>query len=144
MGLLQQRLGQVMGCRVRGWGGHLGLSFCGQEGEWASIRGHHLKNKATKYSASELLVVSPSWMLLLFICCIRFFVTPWTVAHQASLSMGFPRQEYWSGLPSPFPGDHPEPGIEPESPAWQADSLTAELPGKPPFTIRKCQSEEKP
>ena len=47
------------------------------------------------------------------------FVTPWTVAHQASLSMGFSRQEYWSGLPFPSPGDLPNPGIEPRSPALQ-------------------------
>ena len=45
------------------------------------------------------------------------FVTPWTVGSQAPLSMGFPRQEYWSGLPFPSPGDLPDPGIEPESPA---------------------------
>ena len=49
--------------------------------------------------------------------------TPWTVAHQAPLSMGFPRQEYWSGLPFPSPGDLPDPGIEPECPAWQEDCL---------------------
>ncbi|KAM7226722.1 hypothetical protein CapIbe_022867, partial [Capra ibex] len=54
---------------------------------------------------------------------VRLFVTPWTVAHQAPLSMGFPRQEYWSGLPLPVPGDLPDPGIEPTSPALQADSL---------------------
>ena len=45
------------------------------------------------------------------------FATPWTVAHQAPLSMGFPRQEYWSGLPFPSPGDPPDPGMEPSSPA---------------------------
>ena len=45
------------------------------------------------------------------------------VAHQAPLSMGLPRQEYWSGLPCPSPGDLPNPGIEPESPALQGDSL---------------------
>ena len=50
------------------------------------------------------------------------FGTPWTVAHLASLSMGFPRQEYWSGLPFPSPGDLPDPRIEPVSPALQADS----------------------
>ena len=44
--------------------------------------------------------------------CVRLFVTPWTVAHQASLSMRFSRQEYWSGLPFPSPGDLPAPGIE--------------------------------
>ena len=49
--------------------------------------------------------------------------TPWTVAHQAPLSMGFSRQGYWSGFPFPSPGDLPDPGIEPGSPALQADSL---------------------
>ena len=51
------------------------------------------------------------------------FMTPRTVAHQAPLSMGFPGQEDWSGLPFPPPGDLPDPGIDPTSPAWQADSL---------------------
>ena len=64
---------------------------------------------------------------------VRLFATPWTVAHQAPLSMGFSRQEYWSGLPFPSPGDLPDPGIEPGSPALQADTLTSELPGKPPL-----------
>ena len=50
-------------------------------------------------------------------------VTPWTVAHQASLSLAFPRHEYWSGVPFPSPGNFPNPGIEPGSPASQADSL---------------------
>ena len=51
--------------------------------------------------------------------------------HQAPVSMGFPRQEYWSGLPFPSPGDLPDPGIEPGSPTLQADALTSESPGKP-------------
>ena len=51
---------------------------------------------------------------------------PWTVAHQAPLSIEFSRQEYWSGLPFPPPGDRPNPGIEFESPALQADSLPSE------------------
>ena len=58
-------------------------------------------------------------------------VTPWTVAHQAPLSMGFPRQESWSGLPCLPPGDLPHPGIKPESPAWQADSLPLSHLGSP-------------
>ena len=61
---------------------------------------------------------------------VRLFATPWTVAHQARLSMGFSRQEYWSGLPFPYPGDLPNPGIKPGSPAFQADDLTSEPPGK--------------
>ena len=59
------------------------------------------------------------------------FVTPWTVAYQAPPSMRFSRQEYWSGLPFPSPGNLPDPGIEPGSPAWEADTLTSEPPGKP-------------
>ena len=62
---------------------------------------------------------------------VRLFATPWTVAHQAPPSMGFFRQEYWSGLPFPSPGDLPDPGIEPRSPALQADSLLPETPRKP-------------
>ena len=54
-------------------------------------------------------------------------VTSWTVAHQAPLPMGFSRQEYWSGLPFPSPRDLLDPGIEPGSPALQADSLLTEL-----------------
>ena len=57
-------------------------------------------------------------------------MTPWTVAHQASLSMEFSRQEYWSGLPFPSPGDLLDPGIEPGFPALQADSLPSEAQGK--------------
>ena len=60
---------------------------------------------------------------------VRLFVTLWTVAHQAPLSMGFSSQEYWSGLPFPSPGDLPNPGTEPESPALQADALSSEPPG---------------
>ena len=66
--------------------------------------------------------------------CDKLFVTPWTIVHQAPLSMGFSRQEYWSGLPFPPPGDLPNPGSEPMSPvspALQVDSLPLEPLGKP-------------
>ena len=66
-----------------------------------------------------------------YISQVWLFVTPWTVAHQAPLSMGFSRQEYWSGLPFPSPGDLPDPRMEPRSLALQADSLPAEPQGKP-------------
>ena len=65
---------------------------------------------------------------------VQLFVTLWTIAHQATLSMGFSRQEYCSGLPFPRPGDLPNLGIElglPAPPASQADSLPTEPPGKP-------------
>ena len=61
---------------------------------------------------------------------VRLFATPWTVAHQAPLSMGFSRQEYWSGLPFPSPGDLLDPGIEPRSLALQAEALTSEPQGQ--------------
>ena len=66
---------------------------------------------------------------------VRLFVTPWAVAHQASPSMGFSRQEYWSGLPFPSPGDLPDPGIKPGSPALEADALTSKPPGKSIISI---------
>ena len=62
---------------------------------------------------------------------VQLLAIPWAVACQALLSMEFSRQEYWSGLPLPSPGDLPNPGIEPGSPALQADALTSEPPGKP-------------
>ena len=62
---------------------------------------------------------------------VQLFATPWTVACQAPPSMGFSRQEYWSGLPFPSPGDLPNPGIEIGSLVLQADSLPSEPPGKP-------------
>ena len=61
---------------------------------------------------------------------VQLFATLWTVAYQAVPSMGFSRQEYWSGLPFPSPGDLPDPGIKPRSPALEADALTSEPPGK--------------
>ena len=61
---------------------------------------------------------------------IQLFETPWTIAYQAPRSMEFSRQVYWSGLPFPSPGDLPNPGIKPRSPALQADALPYEPPGK--------------
>ena len=66
--------------------------------------------------------------------CVQLFAIPWTVAYQAPPSREFSRQEYWSGLPFPSPGDLPDPGIEPRSPTLQADALLFELPGKPKGT----------
>ena len=68
--------------------------------------------------------------------CVQLFVTPWTVSHQAPLSMEFSRQEYWSGLPFPSPGDLPDPATEllspasPASPAFTSRYVIAEYPGK--------------
>ena len=81
------------------------------------------------------------------LCRVQLFVTPWTVAHQASLSLGFFRQEYWSGLPFSTPGDLPNPGIKPMSPAlqptcpaWQVDSL----PLRHPESLLDVQNQVKP
>ena len=77
---------------------------------------------------------------LVYDCCIvvaqslsgvQLFVAPWTVTHQAPLSMRFPGQEYWSGLPFPPPGDLPNPGLEPMSAALAGGFFTTEPPGKP-------------
>ena len=75
-------------------------------------------------------------LLVKSLSCVWLFETLWTVANQDPLSMGFSRQEYWSGLSFPSPGDHPDPGIEPRSPALQADILTSEPPGKPIICIK--------
>ena len=61
-----------------------------------------------------------------FVSLVRLFAIPWTVAYQSPPSMEFSRQEYWSGLPFPSPGDLLDPGIEPGSPEFQADALTSE------------------
>ena len=73
----------------------------------------HLKVKVKSFSRAQL------------------FATSWTIAYQAPQSMGFSRQEYWSGLPFPSPGDLPNPGIEPGSPALQTDALLSAPLGKP-------------
>ena len=72
--------------------------------------------------------------MLSYLSCVRLFATLWTVVHQAPLSMGFPRQEYWSELPCLYPGHLPDPGIEPTSPvapALQMESLLLSHPGNP-------------
>ena len=76
---------------------------------------------------------------------VQLFATPWTVAYQASPSMGFSRQEYWSGLPFPSPGDLSDPDFEPGSPALEADALASEPPGKPtrPRTNTKKKKKKK-
>ena len=101
----------------------------------------------SSFVEDQLLTVSPhgkgreskfigvfSYKLSRSLSRVRLFAILWTVAHQTPLSMGFSRQKYWSGLPFPSPGDLPDPGIKPRSPALQADALTSEPPGKPEGT----------
>ena len=89
------------------------------------------------FHSSKLMVLilwrapeSPKVKVSLLVAQSCLFATPWTAAHQAPLSMGFSRQGCWSGSPFPSPGDFPDPGIQPESPALQADSLPSEPSGK--------------
>ena len=83
---------------------------------------------------SKLCIYDSEYYLL---NCVQLFATPWTVARQANLSMEFSRRENWSGLPFPSPGDPPDPGIEPGSPALQADAPLSEAPGKPDKCIKQ-------
>ena len=71
--------------------------------------------------------------------CVRLFVILWTVACQVPLTMGFSRQEYWSGLPCPPPGDLPDPGVKPSSPALQVDSLPLSHRESPQNTVTDIQ-----
>ena len=81
---------------------------------WAEVRGVTKSQTQLKWlSTAQLCLLSHVWL----------FAAPWTAALKDPLSMGFPRQEYWSGLPFPSPGDLPDPGIKPMSPALQVDSL---------------------
>ena len=86
-----------------------------------------------QHCRQELLMTWPIWgqCVLSRFSHVRLFSTLWTVAHQASRSIGFSRQEYRSGLPCPPPGDLPDPGIEPTSPALASGFFTAEPQGKP-------------
>ena len=93
------------------------------------------------YAETELILIINSFILSFTIwkwkCYllshVRLFATPWTVACQAPLSVGFSREEYWSGLPFPSLEDLPDSGIKPGSPTLQADPLPSELAGKPIF-----------
>ena len=92
------------------------------------------------WTSQVVLVVKILTLTLKSLSRVRLFVTPWTVAYQALPSMEFSRQEFWIGLPFPSPGDPPEPGIEPGSPALQENSLLTELQGKPTSGNKTLQS----
>ena len=86
------------------------------------------------YLSFQVLVYGFWWWW--FSCSVMFdSVSPWTIACQTPLSMVFPRQEYWSGLPFPSPADLPSPGTEPKSPAWQVESLSLSHLGRPLWSI---------
>ena len=111
--------------------------------DWAT--NPHLRGRAgiptprlTDNKAAALSTMLSFFMLVSSLSRLWLFVTPWTAAHQAPLSLRFSRQGYWSGLPFPSPGDLPNPGIEPGSPALQANSLPTELQGKLDMYILNC------
>ena len=100
-----------------------------------------LQSMASQRVSHWVTSLSFSWntnlhfLLLFSLSVVRLFATPWTIDYQAPPSMGFSRQEYWSGLPFPSPKDLPNPRIEPGSPALQADALSSEPPEKPLFIL---------
>ena len=114
-----------------------------------------IQNKASRISALQELnfyiVAYPSYLIFLLCCvCVLnpfshvwLFVTPWTAAHQALLSMGFSRQEYWSGLPCPPPGDLPNPGMKPASltsPALAGGFFTTGATWEAPISLHMPQN----
>ena len=88
------------------------------------LKGMYVSNYIVKSLWSEV-----KWSEMKSLSHVRLFVTPWTVAYQAPPSMRFSRQEYWRGLPFPSPGDLPNSGTEPGSPALQAYALPSKPPG---------------
>ena len=113
------------------WTGRPGvLRFMGSQRvrhdrDWTELK-HSLDLKLdSSLQVSQLFRI---WIVCLSLIHVRLLVTPWTVTLQVPLSVGFSRQEYWSGLPRPPPGDLPNLGMEPRSPALQADSLPSEPP----------------
>ena len=108
-------------------------AFCGNF-SLKSNRGQ-LQGNLNSFNYLEHSVLHYAWGEVKSLSRALLCAIPWTVAHQAPLSMGFSRQKYWSGLPFPSPGDLPDPGIKPRSPALEADALTSEPPGKPALPI---------
>ena len=109
-----------------------------QEGKWATCP--ILQWEALSWSHEGSGSHHTKWKKVKSLSHVWLFATPWTVAYQAPPSMGFSRQEYWSGLPFPSPGDLPDPGIEPRSPTLQSNALPSEPPGKPLIVQAPCKS----
>ena len=112
-------LGRVATSSSKGW-------IFPNQGSRLCLRHWQVDSLPLSHLGSPLLLI-----VVQSLSIVRLFATPWTAACQAPLSMRFSRQRYWSGLPFPSSGDLPNPGIEPRSPALQADSLPTELQEKP-------------
>ena len=102
---------------------------CSQNGERVSCVLENVPGKR--------LPIVGTWKRVKLLSHVRLSAIRWTVAYQASQSMGFSRQEYWSGVPFPSPGDLPDPRIEPRASELQADALPSEPPGSPNSTYTK-------
>ena len=114
-----------------GMGERMGYPHWGSAGSWDTVLAlnvNKLQFLCLQHGDSESEVAQ-------LLSRVWIFATLWTVGHQVPPSVGFPRQEYWSGLPFPSSGYLPDPGIEPESPTLRADTLTSEPPGKPNMVI---------
>ena len=116
------------------------LDLLAVQGTLKSLLQHHSSKASILWrSACFMVQLSHPYMKVKveLLSRVQLLATPWSVARQAPLSMGSSGQEHWSGLPFPSPGDLPNPGIEPWSPALQADSLPSELPGKSTYTTTR-------
>ena len=98
------------------------------------------KNEAQQSKPTHLALCNVYGRMCQLLSCVQLYATPWTVTCQAPLSKRFSKQECWSGLPCTSPGDLPDPGIEPRSPALQADSLPSEPLGKQSKKSILCRS----
>ena len=107
---------------------------------WKELRNIWAKYIVKVFENASRVFWKDAYCAVVLLCqslsCVLLFVTPQTVAYQGSLSIKFSRQEYWSGLPFPPPGDLPNPGIESASPVLQADSLQSEPAGIPLYSCR--------
>ena len=103
---------------------------------WYQVQGCHSKSFILKCNTHHQIPRFHYFVraVLSRFSCVWLFETPWTAAPRLLCPWGFSRQEYWSGLPCPPPGDLPNPGMEPRSPALQADFLPSKPPGKPKNT----------
>ena len=121
-----------------------GAEWLGVEGVYW-VRGSPCAPGTAQVSAlsSISLAASPAWKCVSRFSHVRLLATPWAIACQAPLFLGFSRQEYWSGLPFPSPGDLPDPGLKLGSPALQADSLPSgthsQGPGPPAGLLRQAE-----
>ena len=105
---------------------------------WATVHGvakSRTRLKRLSSSSSRLQENVPAGPQVSALSRLQLFATPWSVAHQAPLTMEFSRPEYWSELPFSSPRDLPDPGIVPGSPSFQAESLLSEPPGKLPYPL---------